>query len=549
MSDIKESIHKLEKTILEDGKVDRAEAVILLAYAKERAEKSAEMAEFVKALEDVLEDGVVTPEESVRIGAHLKWLTREAESEEPETTFLGRVFKLKRNRTTVKVEVAETANYLSGSATSPFAIAERGKVTIIWVVDNVETSVQVDYESVPSYAGSTEKASDGKYTYEFVGWNDGTTTWTGTLPPATEETTYTAVYTTGFAVRLALPLADHAVDATVNGLAATVAIAPTGTIEGVTYTAAPAAAWSDATTSFAFEGLDWNAGTNWTVDAAQGADALAETAHNEGVFYAKASTELFTATTSDFVEFSDMGVAGVGYSNEVASAAGEAVRVHTTIDVPDGGLTDEPDVGDAKAGFAVLRAEMYGHGMSGGSFRDHTIYKWVGNAMAVIDYTRQLDFVTDLYLCGHSQGGLLVMLVAAMEHDRLKAILPLSPAICIPSDARSGNVLGVSFDPDHIPEVLDCGDGDILGGNHVRVAQMIDVDAAIRRYTGPVLLVHGTGDETVPFQYSVDAAGKYADAKLVLIPDDTHCYDLHLDLVEAAVRDFLLEVSAGDHHK
>jgi AGZA family xanthine/uracil permease-like MFS transporter len=106
MSDIKESIHKLEKTILEDGKVDRAEAVILLAYAKERAEKSAEMAEFVKALEDVLEDGVVTPEESVRIGAHLKWLTREAESEEPETTFLGRVFKLKRNRTTVKVEVA-----------------------------------------------------------------------------------------------------------------------------------------------------------------------------------------------------------------------------------------------------------------------------------------------------------------------------------------------------------------------------------------------------------------------------------------------------------
>ena len=80
MSDIKESIHKLEKTILEDGKVDRAEAVILLAYAKERAEKSAEMAEFVKALEDVLEDGVVTPEESVRIGAHLKWLTREAKS-------------------------------------------------------------------------------------------------------------------------------------------------------------------------------------------------------------------------------------------------------------------------------------------------------------------------------------------------------------------------------------------------------------------------------------------------------------------------------------
>ena len=105
MNDIRESVRKLEKMILEDGKVDRAEAVILLAYAKERAANSAEMAEFVKALEDVLEDGVVTPEESVRIGAHLKWLTREVESEEPETTFLGRLFKLKRNRTTVRTEV------------------------------------------------------------------------------------------------------------------------------------------------------------------------------------------------------------------------------------------------------------------------------------------------------------------------------------------------------------------------------------------------------------------------------------------------------------
>ena len=48
---------------------------------------------------------MVTPEESIRIGAHLKWLTREAESEEPETTFIGRLFKLKRNRTSVKTEV------------------------------------------------------------------------------------------------------------------------------------------------------------------------------------------------------------------------------------------------------------------------------------------------------------------------------------------------------------------------------------------------------------------------------------------------------------
>ena len=57
-------------------------------------------------------------------------------------------------------------------------------------------------------------------------------------------------------------------------------------------------------------------------------------------------------------------------------------------------------------GFAVLRAEMYGHGRSGGEFRDHTLMKWIGNILTVIDYARTLDFVSDLYLCGHSQTSL-----------------------------------------------------------------------------------------------------------------------------------------------
>ena len=105
MSDVMEAVKKLEKTILEDGKVDRAEAQILLAFARSRAAGSAEMADFVKLLEDVLEDGVVTQDESTRIGAYLKWLTREAESTESETGLLGRVFKLKRNHTTVRTEV------------------------------------------------------------------------------------------------------------------------------------------------------------------------------------------------------------------------------------------------------------------------------------------------------------------------------------------------------------------------------------------------------------------------------------------------------------
>ncbi|MER2144029.1 MAG: alpha/beta fold hydrolase [Eubacteriales bacterium] len=190
-------------------------------------------------------------------------------------------------------------------------------------------------------------------------------------------------------------------------------------------------------------------------------------------------------------------------------------------------------------GFATLRADMYGHGHSDGEFKKHTLFKWMTNALTVIDYARALDFVTDIYLCGHSQGGLLVMLAAAMKHDVIRGLIPLSPAWMIPEIARKGELLGERFDPDHIPEKLHGLHELDLDGNYARVAQTIHVEEAIDRYRGPVLIVHGDEDESVPVEYGIRAAERYNNAKLVLIEGDDHCYDRHLDQVVAAVQDWL----------
>ncbi len=195
-------------------------------------------------------------------------------------------------------------------------------------------------------------------------------------------------------------------------------------------------------------------------------------------------------------------------------------------------------------GCAALRVDMYGHGHSGGSFRDHTLYKWLTNAMTVIDHARGLDFVTDLYLCGHSQGGLTVMLAAALKRDVIRGLIPMSPGTCIPEGARTGTVLGVSFDPDRVPDELSF-DGAVLGGNYIRVAQTIRVEEAIARFDGPVLLVHGSDDETIPFECSAAAQKAYASAELAVIPGDTHCYDRHLDLAVDAVKRWMLK-QTGD---
>ena len=193
-----------------------------------------------------------------------------------------------------------------------------------------------------------------------------------------------------------------------------------------------------------------------------------------------------------------------------------------------------------EADYAVLRVELYGHGQSGGKFEDHTLFKWITNGLAVIDYAKTLDFVTDLFVCGHSQGGLLTMLLAGMKPQDIKAIIPMSPAIVITDGARKGSMLGMEFDPDNIPEMFDPKDKH-LNGNYFRVAQMIHEDDAIRRYHKPVLLIHGDDDQAVPVHYSMDAADKYDHARLVIIPDDDHNYHSHLDQVMAALYQFLIE--------
>lgn len=189
-------------------------------------------------------------------------------------------------------------------------------------------------------------------------------------------------------------------------------------------------------------------------------------------------------------------------------------------------------------GFATLRLDLYGHGQSGGSFRDHTIPKWVSNAVTAIDYAAGLDFVSELWLGGHSQGGLTAMLAGSCRRDRVDGLILLSPAYMIPDGARMGSLLGGVFDPANVPDEIYLGPQRILDGNYIRSAQTIDADAAARSFNGPVLLIHGTADATVPFRWSEQAAALYRNCTLVPIEGDTHCYDRHLDQVTEAIRSF-----------
>ena len=196
-------------------------------------------------------------------------------------------------------------------------------------------------------------------------------------------------------------------------------------------------------------------------------------------------------------------------------------------------------------GFATLRVDMYGHGESGGEFRNHTLFKWLSNVLTVIDYARKLDFVTDLYLSGHSQGGLAAILAAGIEADRIRGLILRAPAVMIPEGARKGNLLGGTFDPEHIPDAVPTIKGLELNGNYIRTAQMIHVEEAIDRFTGPVLIIHGEYDDVVPLSYSVETSKRFMNCDLKVIAGDTHSFDLHKDQMADVIRNWLRDVKSS----
>ncbi len=191
------------------------------------------------------------------------------------------------------------------------------------------------------------------------------------------------------------------------------------------------------------------------------------------------------------------------------------------------------------AGFATLRADMYGHGESGGEFENHTLFKWISNIMTLVDHARTLDFVTDIWLSGHSQGGLAAALVAGMEPDRIRGLILRAPAFMIPVGARAGELLGVKFDPDHIPDSIPTIKDLTLGGNYIRVAQMIHAEDAVDRFHGPVLILHGEKDDVVPLRDSEDVAGRYRNGSLTVIPGENHSFEFHQDQMQAVIQEWL----------
>lgn len=184
---------------------------------------------------------------------------------------------------------------------------------------------------------------------------------------------------------------------------------------------------------------------------------------------------------------------------------------------------------------ATLRVDLYGHGQSDGKFKDHTILHWLLETMRVIRYAEDLPYIGDIYLSGHSQGGLTAILAAGMMPRQIKGLIPLSPATIL------------VFSPEKVWQKTNAHKHLMLNEDYFLTAHILPLEKCIRNYDGPILLVHGTDDQTVPISYSEKLAKREAevshDCHFVKISGADHCYTQpgQLDTLKTILKAFLSE--------
>ncbi|HFI0401927.1 TPA: alpha/beta hydrolase [Streptococcus suis] len=190
----------------------------------------------------------------------------------------------------------------------------------------------------------------------------------------------------------------------------------------------------------------------------------------------------------------------------------------------------------ARLGFIVYRFDFFGgshNSKSGGmDMLSMSVLTEKQDLTAVVDKLSKESFVNAdaITLLGASQGGVVSTLYAAENPTVIRNLVLIFPAFVLFDDVKETYAnLGVSS-TDQIPAVITHKNAQ-LGAIYLKDALGIDIDSEIKKVTSPVLIVQGTNDEVVPYQYAVEANQIFPSSELVTVEGGVHWIDNNFNQV------------------
>ena len=193
-------------------------------------------------------------------------------------------------------------------------------------------------------------------------------------------------------------------------------------------------------------------------------------------------------------------------------------------------------------GIATVLFDFNGHGASEGSFLDMTIPNELEDARREYAYVQKLPEVTSISAVGHSQGGVVVgMLAGELGEKGLKSIVLMSPAPELKEDTARGELFGVKYDPKNPPEYITLSNGLKVGRAFLTTTQQLPIYDVSARYTGPVLVVHSQDDQLVPYRYGVEYSKVFPHAQLKTVYGFDHNFTQDTPAIDKIVANFVTE--------
>ena len=197
-------------------------------------------------------------------------------------------------------------------------------------------------------------------------------------------------------------------------------------------------------------------------------------------------------------------------------------------------------------GIASIRFDFNGHGESEGEFKDMTVPNEIQDAKKVVEYVRDLRYVSDLAIVGHSQGGVVASMTAGQLSEELgepafKAVALMAPAAVLRDDAIRGNTMGKMYDPFNPGEYVELWGGVKLGGKYIKTAFSLPIYETAAKYQGSAIIVHGNADRVVPYTYGERFHQIWPNSQLVIQEYFDHGFSQNIYSSTDIVSEYLIK--------
>ncbi len=196
-----------------------------------------------------------------------------------------------------------------------------------------------------------------------------------------------------------------------------------------------------------------------------------------------------------------------------------------------------------RRGIASIRFDFNGHGESEGDFVEMTVPNEIEDAQKVYEYVRDIRYVSDLAIVGHSQGGVVAsMLAGKAEPEDFKAVVLMAPAAVLRDDAIRGNTMGVNYNPLDPPEYVELfGGGLRLGREYIKTAFSLPIYPTAAKYQGDAMIIHGTADRVVPYTYGERYHEIWPKSELIVLEGFDHGFSQNVYRAVHLATDFLVK--------